>query len=203
MANSPYQVPGTAHSYSSNANKNLNSARASGIGGIDDNGDKLAVASTNISIISNNMRIGFVQSFSPSENRTVTPIHELGTEGVVQMAAANTTGGTISLSRIAVYNANLYNALGLTRTGKFVAPDQRQSSGKKDSEYQTYSNPFKTLKDQRVPLELRVEQRKPSVDNSIYTETYVDCWLTQYGKTIAAQTITITETCSMTYSDII
>ncbi len=196
-------VKGTSYAYSSNTNKNLNTARASGMPSIGSNGKKLAVTSTNISIFSNNMRIGFVQSFSPSESRQITPVHELGTEGVVQMAAGNTNGGTISLSKFAVYNANLWNALGLTRTGQFVSHGDFNSSGKKDTKYETYSNPFKTLKDQRVPLEMRVETKTPSNNDVVYTETYIDCWLTSYGKTISSSTVTINETCNMTYSDII
>lgn len=201
------KVSGTSYSYTSMTNKNLNTYRASGIPEVGDSGKKLAVTSTNISIFSNNMKIGFVQSFSPSEQRTITPIQELGTEGVVQMAAGNTNGGTINLQRFAVYNANLWNALGLTRTGQFVSrsnPDfVNTSNGKKDSAYQTYGNPFKTLKDQRVPLELKVETRQPGDENNIYTETYIDCWLSSYSKTVSAQNITISESCTMTYSDIV
>lgn len=206
MATNTYQVPGTTHAYNSATNKNLNTTRASGMPGVGANGDNLVVASTNISIFSNDMRIGFVQSFSPSEQRTITPIQELGTEGVVQMAAGNTNGGTLSLSKIAIYNANLWNALGLTKTGQFVNAGSSEYSkgpnGKKDAKYQTYGNPFKTLKDQRVPLEIKVEINNPG-DEGVYTETYIDCWLTSYSKTISSQTITVSESCNMTYSDII
>jgi hypothetical protein len=170
---------------------------------VGEDGKKLVVASTNISVFSNNMRVGFVQSFSPSETRTITPVQELGTEGVVQMVAGNTNGGTISLSKFAVYNADLWNALGLTRTGKFTNYSDFQSSGKKDDTYQTYANPFKTLKDQRVPLEIKVETKQPGDENSIFTETYIDCWLTSYSKAISSQNITVTETCNMSYSDLI
>ena len=34
-------------------------------------------------------------------------------------------------------------------------------------------------------------------------ETYIDCWLTAYGKTISSSTITVTETATISYSDII
>lgn len=201
------KITGTSYSYSSDTNKNLNTYRASGITAIGDNGAKIAVTSTNISIYSNNMKIGFVQSFSPSEQRTITPIQELGTEGVVQMAAANTNGGTISMQRFAVYNANIWNALGLTRTGQFVKatdPDFiKNANSTKDATYQTYGNPFKTLKDQRVPLEIKVETKEPGSDEKVFTETYIDCWLTSYGKTITSQTITVTETCSVSYSDVV
>lgn len=194
-------VTGTSYAYSSDTNKSLNTARASGVPNIGENGAKIAVASTNISIFSNGMRIGFVQTFSPSEQRTITPIHELGTEGVIQMAAGNTNGGTLALSRIAIYNSNLWNALGLTRTGQFVTPGAVSSTGTKDTTYATYSNPFKTLKDQRVPLEIKVVTNQPS--GAIYAETYIDCWLQQYSKAVTSQTITISENCTMTYSDIV
>lgn len=196
-------VSGTNYAYPSNVNKNLNTARASGMPTIGEDGKKLVVTSTNISVFSNDMRIGFVQSFSPSESRTITPVQELGTEGVVQMVAGNTNGGTISLTKFAVYNADLWNSLGLTRTGQFVSPTDQSSSGTKDSTYATYSNPFKTLKDQRVPLEIKIETKQPGDETAIYTETYIDCWLTSYNKTISSQTITISESCNMSYSDII
>lgn len=200
-----YKVPGSTYAYTSQVNNNLNTSRASGLPTVGSDGSKLATVSTNINIFSNNMRIGFVQSFSPSEQRTITPIHELGTEGVVQMAAGNTNGGTLSLQRIAIYNSGLWNALGLTRTGQFVSPDSaiNGANGKKDDLYKTYGNPFKTLKDQRVPLELRVEIKNPSQDSSVYTETYLDCWLTSYSKTVSSQNITVSENCNMSYSDII
>jgi hypothetical protein len=187
----------------SETNKNLNTQRASGVVNIGSNGSKLAVASTNISINSNGMKIGFVQTFSPSEQRTITPIHELGTEGVIQMAAGNTTGGTLTLQRIALYNNNLWNALGLTGSGKSVpSPINDSTSSNDTAKYAIYNNPFKTLKDQRVPLEIKVETRLPSSED-ILTETYIDCWLTSYSKAITSQSITISENCNMTYSDIV
>src|SRR3712207_9313406 len=65
------------------------------------------------------------------------------------------------------------------------------------------SNPFKTLKDQRVPLEIKVQTRQPGKDAPPSIETYIDCWLTSYSKTLSAQNITVAESCSMSYSDII
>lgn len=165
-------------------NDGINTMRASGSPKIGSQLKNLAVTSTNISIICNDMKIGFVQSFSPQETRTITPIQELGTEGVVQMVAGNTNGGSISLSRFAIYNSRLFDALGISPTGKNMG-----------------ENPFKTLKDQRVPFEIKVETNIGN--NKKYVETYIDCWLTSYSKTIASQTITINETCGISYSDII
>lgn len=177
-------VGGTTNAFEASVN-NLKSARASGMSNIGSTSENLVVTSTNISIYSNGMKIGFVQNFSPNEQRTITPIQELGTEGVVQMVAGNTNGGSISLSKFALYNANLFNSLGLTDSGKY---DNKME------------NPFKTLKNQRVPLEIVV---RTECANKVIEEKYIDCWLTNYSKTIASSTITITESCTISYSDVL
>lgn len=178
------QLSKISHAYvGEGINENINTMRASGSPQIGSELRNMAVTSTNISIYCNDMKIGFVQSFSPQEQRTITPIQELGTEGVVQMVAGNTNGGSIALSRFAIYNSNLFDALGITPTGKNVT-----------------ENPFKTLKDQRVPFEIKVQTNM--ADGSYDVETYIDCWLTNYSKTIAAQTITINESCNISYSDV-
>jgi hypothetical protein len=150
------------------------------------------------------MRIGFVQSLTPSESRTITKVQELGSEGVVQSVPGNTNGGQIAITRFAVYNGNLWNSLGLTPTGKFTTRDnQIADSTSKRQDSGTYGNPFKTLKDQRVPLEIKVKTVMPdSSANSYYIGTYVDCWLASYTKTIAANTITISEQATIQYSDV-
>lgn len=206
-------VNGAQYAYDSSVNNNLNTQRASGMPSIGDNGSKLAVLSTNISVYSNEQRVGFIQDISPSESRSITPIQELGTEGVVQMVASNTNGGTLSCSRFAVYNASLFNALGLTGTGTFTkATDKAFGTTKynydgkeinQTNTNNTLSNPFKTLKDQRVPIEIKLSIRQPGRNAKPITQTYIDCWLTQYSKAVSSSTITITESCTISYSDVI
>jgi hypothetical protein len=200
------QIPGT-NAYDSASNKYLNTHRASGMPEVGDNGAALAVTSTNISIYSNNMRVGFIQSVSPSESRNIVKIQELGTEGIIQSVPSNTNGGQLSVSRIAVYNGNLFSALGLTRTGGFVGKkdsDTSNSSSIQDPTYRTFGNPFKTLKDQRVPLEIQVKIKQPSKNKEAWlVHTYIDCWLSSYSKSIASGTITVSEQATIQYSDVL
>jgi hypothetical protein len=198
-------VSGTKSAYTSSTNKALNTQRATGMPEIADNSASLPVTSTNIEIYSNNMRIGFVQSFTPSESRDIVKIQELGTEGVVQSVPGNTRGGQISLSRFAIFNGNLYNALGLTPSGQFTTTDGQvyNSATAYSSSTNTLGNPFKTLKEQRVPLELQVKTKLPDDQNTTYNvETYTDCWLQTYSKAIASGTITVTEQATIQYSDV-
>lgn len=202
-------LEGTKAAFPSSVNRYLNTQRATGMPEIGDNAATLPITSTNVEVYSNNMRIGLVQEFTPSENRTITPLQELGTEGVVQMAPGNTTGGTISIRRFALFNSPLFNAIGLTRTGRFIpANDSDYVYGKaaaydQNKNYRTLGNPFKTLKDQRVPLEFKIKIRLPDDQNDSYhVDTYIDCWISQYTKTTTSREITITESATVSYSDV-
>ncbi len=188
----------------SSTNEMLNTQRASGMPEIGTSGSKLPITTTNIEVYSNGQRVGFVQSLAPSESRQISRVQELGHEGVVQLVPHNTLGGQLSISRFAVYNSNLFNALGATRTGKFSLVGEFNDTVTIGSQHgsgaTSYSNPFKTLKDQRVPLEIQAKTKLP--DNSYLIETYLDCWLASYTKTVAANTITITEQATVQYSDV-
>ena len=157
-----------------------------------DNSDAngLAVTSTNIRIKANDITIGMIQSFSVSENRDVTKVQSIGIEGVTQAVPQNYKGGTIQATRVAMYGSRFYDAFKM-----------EQYMGQ---QYEGY-NVFKTLKDQRLPFEIRVDQTMTNggENGKQYTETYIDCWLTAYGKTISSSTITVTETATISYSDII
>ena len=166
------------HTFNSKANGWLNTHRAIGLD-LEDHGNyanQMAITTTNVAIYSNDMRVGFVQSFQPSEQREITPIQELGTEGVVQMVPGNTRGGTIQMQRVALYNSDIWNALGLTQTGKFVSrfSQNKGITTTVSDVYYTYGNPFRTLKDQRVPLELRAETALPAPDGSHQNNALVE-----------------------------
>lgn len=170
-----------------------------------DHANQLAITTTNISIFSNDMRIGFVQSFNVSESRDIQMVQELGTEGVVQAVPGNTRGGQIQLQRTALYNSDMWNALGLTPTGKFIPrTDSKFISGDafKRQDSGTYGNPFRTLKDQRVPLEIRAHTILPNVsEETRYVEFYYDAWISSYQKTISVQQIWISESVTLEYGD--
>jgi hypothetical protein len=61
---------------------------------------------------------------------------------------------------------------------------------------------FKTLRDQRVPLEIQVKTRKAGSLDEYYYETYIDCWLSSYSKTYSVGTITVAEQATVQYADV-
>lgn len=205
------KVTGTDYAYDPSAtNSHLNTHRASGMPNIGADTGSMPITTTNVSIWCNGSRVGTIKSFKVSEQRTNQKLQELGTEGVVQIVPGNTKGGNINVERIALYNSNLFNALGMTRTGVFqnvndedfnVVGNSADSLYHRPENY-TFSNPFKTLKDQRVPLEIQTKTQLHGDEDAWYVETYIDCWLSSFSRTIAAETITISETATIEYSDV-
>ena len=155
-----------------------------------DNSDAngLAVTSTNIRIKANDITIGMIQSFSVSENRDVTKVQSIGIEGVTQAVPQNYKGGTIQATRVAMYGSRFYDAFKM-----------EQYMGQ---QYEGY-NVFKTLKDQRLPFEIRVDQSMTNggENGKQYTETYIDCWISSYKKNYSVSNITISESVSISYAD--
>jgi hypothetical protein len=150
----------------------------------DDN--SLLQTSTNIRIFSSGIEVGMVQSFTVNESRNINKLQAIGVEGVAQAVPSNTNGGSLNISRIALYESNIWAAFGMIsdRSGSPI-------NGNKV---------FKTLKDQRIPFEVRVETRKSNTE--YYVETYIDCWLASYSKSYTVQTITVAETATIQYADV-
>ena len=185
-----------------------------------DSNSKL-MTSTNIFIYANEQIVGMIQSFSVSESRTINKLQAIGWEGVVQSVPSNTNGGQLQVSRIALYESNLWNALGLTTDG--IPMNKLGSLGlrEKSATREKWDTPkhtnietgklvssrmvFKTLKDQRTPLEIQVKTRRTGQGDSAsdyYVETYIDCWLSNYSKSFNVGTITVAEQATIQYSDV-
>lgn len=156
-----------------------------------DNSDAngLAVTSTNIRIkAANGVTIGMIQSFSVSENKDVTKVQSIGIEGVTQAVPQNYKGGTIQATRVALYGSRFYDAFKM-----------EEYMGEQYREY----NVFKTLKDQRLPFEIRVDQSMTNggENGKQYTETYIDCWISSYKKNYTTSNVTVSESVSISYAD--
>ena len=178
---------------------------------------------TNIFIYSAGNIIGMIQSFQVSESRTIDKIQAIGWEGVVQAVPHNTKGGQLQVQRIALYDSTLYNALGLNAKGNphnmigsLIHEGDSTSSATENShgwdKYQSASYhggpgvsegfTFRTLKDQRTPLEIQVRTRRAGNNDSFYVTTYIDVWLSQYSKPYSVSDIKVTEQATMMYGDV-
>lgn len=178
------------------------------------NDNALLQTSTNIFVYANGSIVGMIQSFQVTENRTINKLQAIGYEGVVQAVPSNTQGGQLSVTRIALYESNLWTALGLTTSGKPYNPlGSKVHSGDAGNDWDVYEQEnqrqsvpqnlaFKTLKDQRVPLEIEVKTPQVGDRSAFYIEKYVDCWLSSYSKSYNVGTITVAEQAQIQYADV-
>ena len=182
---------------------------------------------TNIFIYSNGGMLGMVQSLPVNETRQINKLQAIGWEGVVQAVPSNTRGGTLQLNRVALYDSTLYGSLGLTADGRphnaighhihQVTTSDLQSYTSGGSPFDTYNDDtggtngdlkvstgmvFRTLKDQRVPLEIMVKTRMSGTEDQFFTVTYIDCWLNSYSKPYGVQQIYVAETAGIAYGDV-
>ena len=186
--------------------------------------NSLAATSTNVFIFANGSIVGMIQSFTVNETRNINKLQAIGWEGVVQAVPDNTKGGSLSVSRIALYESSIWNAIGLTTSGRpfneigakvydaenegsagttewdksSIAPDSIDSKA-----YKTATNfVFKTLKDQRTPLEIQVKTRAHGQQEKYWIETYIDCWLSSYRRSYSVGSITVAEDVQIAYGDV-
>ena len=193
----------------------------------------LAMTSTNVFVYANGHIVGMIQDFSRSEQRNVNKIQAIGTEGVIQSVPGNTNGGTLTVNRIALYSSNIWNALGLAtdgegydKSGAIVYNNTSTENWDTSTVVNNTANNrtlgganaartvFKTLKDQRVPLEIQVRTpitgagvfgmggTEESNEQLYFTETYIDCWISSYSKTYNVSTIQVAENVNIDYADV-
>lgn len=139
---------------------------------------------TNVSVFLRGTKVGVIQSITRSESRPMTPVQELGTENVVQILPGNTTGGTVAVERFALYRDRFHQLLGSV-----------------DGQLDNRGDLFNNLYQQRIPFEIQVSTRTPS--GQATTETFVDCWLSDYRKSIAVGQIQLTESATITYAFVV
>lgn len=137
----------------------------------------MMVHPANHQIVSNGIVVGVVQSFSPNESRTATSVFGLGVEGVVTTAISNYGGGTFTTPTMQIYDTQPLEAFGIVDRGGGVGGLRQLPR-------------VKSLYQQRQPLDIRVVVYTPAVGDEIL-ETYRNCWITSYSKTVAATSGTI------------
>lgn len=150
------------------------------------------VTSTNIDIEINGRKIGLIQSFSRNEGRDVTPVSEIGTEGLVQLVPNNYQGGTLSVDHFRIYGRLMFETLGLYDLG---APQS----------FIANFNPIAHLAQQRLPFSVKVTVRgaakeDPSIINRRIVEVYHGCWLTSYSYDVSSGNITVSEKAEIKYT---
>lgn len=145
----------------------------------------LNVHPCNTQILSRGNVIGFVQSISESESRSVGKIFAIGVEGPVGSAVGNYGGGTLQTPVIQIYDTTPLEAFGIEDQGGGVGGLRQLPR-------------IKSLYQQRLPLDIRSIVFTPNSGEELVT-TYVNCWITSTSKTIQTSGATVGFSVSWSY----
>ena len=137
----------------------------------------LLVHPSNIQILCKGLVVGMIQSISPNESRNAAPVQSLGVEGVVTTAVGNYSGGTFTTSHIMIYDQEAMEAFGIVDAGGGIGGLRALPR-------------IKSLYQQRLPLDVRVITYTPTEGQEII-DTYRNCWITSYSKTINIGSATV------------
>ena len=124
--------------------------------------------STRIVIKVGGQVVGAIQSFNPSEDRPLTRIQEVSTDGVIEIVPTSATAINISVSRLVFDKKRLPEA---------------------------YQRGFRHIHAQRLPFDIEVyDYNYAGVDgNATIVTTYKNCWLQSYNFTYSSDNYLITE----------
>jgi hypothetical protein len=121
--------------------------------------DTVTRTSHSIRIVVDGNTIGLINSFSPRQSRTITPIYELNVEtsGIpYENVPGNVTGLQIDISRYDLWVARMEQVFG--------------------------SRDLSMLSNQQSPF--TIEERWVRPDNTEEVWQYVGCWLSNVGRTL-------------------
>ena len=149
----------------------------------------MTVHPANIRILSRGVEVGMIQSFSPNESKTASPVMALGVEGVITTALGNYQGGTFSAPVVQLYDNMPLEAFGVVDNGGGIGGLRQLPR-------------VKSLYQQREPVDVRSITYTPTSGQEII-ETYRNCYLTAYSKTIAVTSATIVANTSWRYEKVV
>lgn len=137
--------------------------------------------STSIDIIDHDgNNIGYIQSITPTCNRTVTPVRHLNSEdaGRILEGAPSPATTTLSVNGFALYNKQNDGSI-IQRMGGSVT-----------------AKSMKTLEEQSIPFNLIVRTVNPATKEEELT-IYHDCWMTTHSAPVNISTALVSESANL------
>jgi hypothetical protein len=143
----------------------------------------------------NNVSIGLVQRFTPTESRPVAPQYEIGNIYPVEFVP-QPWSGRIQVQRLEIFKNALYNAFGFNAGINTYGLTNFWPSDKRDA---SNSPIVTTLADIQWPLDMSIHIANPALTNSITVKTYIECWITEFGTSYDSGAKVVAENVSFTF----
>ena len=145
----------------------------------------------------NNVSIGLVQRFTPTETRPVAPQYEIGNIYPVEFVP-QPWSGRIQVQRLEIFKNALYNAFGYN-----AGIGQYGLTNYWPSDKVVNGQPVvTTLADIQWPIDMQIHIANPALTNSMTVKYYVECWITEFGSSYDSGAKVVAENVSFTFRNI-
>ena len=164
-----------------------------------------------VNSLGNSVQIGVVATFDPSESRTIEPIRGIGFgDKIAELVPGVTDPMTISVTRTALYLANIYQVFGFKSGIDGVVRSLRHHRWPFDIRQEIV---FSTIAEEKNNVDGTTETPSgKGTDNGASFTTgegtqalvtiYEGCWISDYSVSYAADTALVQETVTVNVSDI-
>lgn len=126
--------------------------------------------STQIIIMVENEPVGAIQSFRETQQRSIKPINEVGTDGIIELVPQAPTKVSLQIDRM------YFDGLSLP---------------------EAFSRGFRNLQSQRIPFDIVVIDQFTGTGNDAIITTYHNCWFNNLSISYTANDYTISQSASV------
>lgn len=155
-----------------------------------------AVLSPNVQLAIGQFTIGYARQATETQSREVTPIYEIGSVGVVEMAPGQPKPVTLALEHIAIYGATMINIVALAidsgnlagisaAAGLTTAQTVTALTTWLQAQGTTMDSIF-DLAHMPIGFTAKVYEQSPVDPTAQQITTYNNCWITRYTRPIKA-----------------
>lgn len=126
--------------------------------------------STQIIVMVENEPVGAIQSFRETQTRSIKPINEVGTDGIIELVPQSPTKVSLQIDRM------YFDGLSLP---------------------EAFSRGFRNLQSQRIPFDIVVIDQFTGTGNDAIITTYHNCWFNNLSISYTANDYTISQSASV------
>jgi len=126
--------------------------------------------STQIIVMVENEPVGAIQSFRETQTRSIKPINEVGTDGIIELVPQSPTKVSLQIDRM------YFDGLSLP---------------------EAFSRGFRNLQSQRIPFDIVVIDQFTGTGNDAIITTYHNCWFNNLTISYTANDYTISQSASV------
>ncbi|MFW9878519.1 MAG: hypothetical protein ACFFG0_36015 [Candidatus Thorarchaeota archaeon] len=145
-----------------------------------------AVSVASIKIVIGGIGIGYIQDYTGNQNRTATPLYEVGTVGIVEHIAGQPTYN-VTINKLAVYRINFLKMA--AQVGMYKSNSTLYDIIKAKLKSNDEIIDFSVITEQAIPFDIVVSQKDPVDPNTsaaTLTTTWKECVITGYSETVSA-----------------